>query len=701
MGGVSIKEWWRTPVGGGLSLGGAEACADDSTLPAPAGDREAVARLPLELRRRLDPHHDQWWLLPWEAYKHYRPTDALRFYLQTRRGWLRVSNPRLRQMGQRGVCLGRVPPQRAPQPAAPAEPERRTTQSQWLAACAQYPAALEEDEPATPAEPRHWRLVLRLLGTGLAGYRFTLASDTGRSDSLSGSEDELCFEALKTSDGYSLSVEAGAQRQHLFGRSVHSQLSAAEGDRLFKDAQASREDAPLLYLLRREVKDDAVILTVATQPPRFGVFFDGTGNNLHNDNARQDDAKAPTNVAKLYELYPDDQNGVVHRWYVEGIGTRASEADDHWDMGTAMSFGERVGEALESTKRFFDRFPLASEGLLDVFGFSRGAAAARAFVNQLHRIGRRSPTSFGGIPLRVSFVGLFDTVGSIGLPGDADNHNRWAGQGLDSEIALDLHPQAAEAVYHLTAADEERANFPLSSLRGGPNAPLALPEHFIEEALPGAHADIGGGYGALPQIIYYPVKAIDWLRIEERDRQIAALKAEYEQRYAKPGIELSMKISHGGVTRAPWRRSLIAPYWRRQVDPSLAHYALERMHQAAAQQGVPLQALERLPQKGPYEYRVDDRLRALIEAVLKEGCESQAYRELYTHYIHHSHQYRQQPLESTLEAIGSLFGNAYAPERDDSEALPAMGRREVFYNRPEQGETPRHAPAQRRGWYAR
>jgi hypothetical protein len=221
MGGVSIKEWWRPPAGGGLSLGG----ADDSALPAPAGDRAAVARLPLELRRRLDPHHDQWWLLPWEAYKHHRATDALRFYLQTRRGWLRVSNPRLRQMGQRGVCLGRIPPQRVPQPAAaPAEPQRRLTQSQWLAACAQHRAALEEPEAEAPAQSQRWRLVLRPLGTDLAGYRFTL--------------------------------------------------------------------------------------TIATQPPRFGLFFDGTGNNLHNDNARQDDTKAPTNVAKLFELYPKEERGL-------------------------------------------------------------------------------------------------------------------------------------------------------------------------------------------------------------------------------------------------------------------------------------------------------------------------------------------------------------------------------------------------------
>jgi hypothetical protein len=86
-------------------------------------------------------------------------------------------------------------------------------------------------------------------------------------------------------------------------------------------------------------------------------------------------------------------------------------------MGTAVSFGQRVQEALKETRKFFKDFSLAPEGLIDVFGFSRGAAAARAFVNQLHRIGRLSPGAFGGIALRVRFIGLFDTVGSIGLPG--------------------------------------------------------------------------------------------------------------------------------------------------------------------------------------------------------------------------------------------------------------------------------------------
>ena len=42
------------------------------------------------------------------------------------------------------------------------------------------------------------------------------------------------------------------------------------------------------------------LIKVTNRPPQFGVFFDGTGNNLENDLAKWDDDKEPTNIAKLY-----------------------------------------------------------------------------------------------------------------------------------------------------------------------------------------------------------------------------------------------------------------------------------------------------------------------------------------------------------------------------------------------------------------
>lgn len=56
---------------------------------------------------------------------------------------------------------------------------------------------------------------------------------------------------------------------------------------------------------------------------------------------------------------------------------------------------------------------------VNVFGFSRGAAEARTFVHWLYQLCSKDDGgyTFAGIPLRVQFLGIFDTVASVGLAG--------------------------------------------------------------------------------------------------------------------------------------------------------------------------------------------------------------------------------------------------------------------------------------------
>ena len=72
---------------------------------------------------------------------------------------------------------------------------------------------------------------------------------------------------------------------------------------------------------------------------RFGVFFDGTGNNLNNVmpvdapvGKGGSYANALSNVALLHALYPvqganADGTMAFLKRYVEGVGTLAGEAD--------------------------------------------------------------------------------------------------------------------------------------------------------------------------------------------------------------------------------------------------------------------------------------------------------------------------------------------------------------------------------------
>lgn len=133
---------------------------------------------------------------------------------------------------------------------------------------------------------------------------------------------------------------------------------------------------------------------------------------------------------------------------------------------------------------------------VNVFGFSRGAASARVFVNRL--INRWAPGGMiaGAIPYEVNFLGLFDTVASVGIPDTAtavvdmselDGHWMWTAHG-----ALNV-PTAVRRCVHFFSIHEQRMSFPLDTLREQNTYP-GSPAHRIEVAYPGVHSDVGGGY---------------------------------------------------------------------------------------------------------------------------------------------------------------------------------------------------------------
>jgi len=128
---------------------------------------------------------------------------------------------------------------------------------------------------------------------------------------------------------------------------------------------------------------------------------------------------------------------------------------------------------------------------VSVFGFSCGAAQACAFLRDLAaRCTEQSDGTwlYRDVPLRVGFVGIFDTVSSVWrtLLGAAINrgngHNLWA-----HDVKL---PPMVEQCVHMTAAHELRPQFPLDSTRDGGR----YPNNTIEIWYPGVHSDVGGGY---------------------------------------------------------------------------------------------------------------------------------------------------------------------------------------------------------------
>ncbi|VVP32553.1 hypothetical protein PS838_04422 [Pseudomonas fluorescens] len=132
---------------------------------------------------------------------------------------------------------------------------------------------------------------------------------------------------------------------------------------------------------------------------------------------------------------------------------------------------------------------------LYVYGFSRGAAKARAFVSALNQLLSRSESTPSltlmdlKLPLSVEYLGLLDTVASVGIadiiPG-ATGHMSWA----DGNQELPTGSLIKRCL-HLVASHEQRLCFPLDSIRrekGG------YPVNSVEVIYPGVHSDQGGGY---------------------------------------------------------------------------------------------------------------------------------------------------------------------------------------------------------------
>ncbi|MBW5827598.1 DUF2235 domain-containing protein [Yersinia kristensenii] len=279
----------------------------------------------------------------------------------------------------------------------------------------------------------------------------------------------------------------------------------------------------------------------------IGMFFDGTGNNRENTGSRlmqfnecsaprqgvnQKDAQSCedflkainkdsfsngsyrgyySNIHWLNTLYladqtlSADQTEAQIQTYISGIGTAAGESDSAMGMGLGTSILDvfegvvtKTDEAMKGIaeellafmKRNIQQNFCIAKIQFDVFGFSRGAAAARHFANRVMEQdpaiakaiakGLRGDYYDGKPSGEVRFLGIFDTVAAIGgITNFFDINGR-----SNPRVKLELRPSVAKKVFQITAMNEYRYNFSLNSIKG----------MWPELALPGSHSDIGGGY---------------------------------------------------------------------------------------------------------------------------------------------------------------------------------------------------------------
>jgi uncharacterized protein (DUF2235 family) len=188
--------------------------------------------------------------------------------------------------------------------------------------------------------------------------------------------------------------------------------------------------------------------------------FDGTWDK-DNPNAEQD-----TNVFWFHKAYTGP-----NKKYWKGVGTRFGFIGKIFGGLSGTGGRTRITEALDLLKKNF----VAGDTVVDVVGFSRGAALAVDFAN---KVGEQTALA-GGQPPTVRFLGVWDIVGSFDIPGN------------DIDVGFDLKtPPTAQCIRHCMALDERRLFFPLSRLMfSRPNEAEGLMEVWFR----GVHSDVGGG----------------------------------------------------------------------------------------------------------------------------------------------------------------------------------------------------------------
>lgn len=334
---------------------------------------------------------------------------------------------------------------------------------------------------------------------------------------------------------------------------------------------------------------------------RVGVFFDGTGNNQANalgsgGVAAGSYANAVSNIALLHALYPSDRVGdrLFLKCYVQGIGTGDGVPDSAYDQATGRGqtgVVARVEQALLAVaKQVRERLagapsPLPEHIAFDLFGFSRGAAAARHLANKLVKGNRWLPPELQGERV-IEFIGLFDTVAAIVAPlrGNFDPAN----DDYDG-LQLGLGQGIARQVVQLVAGDERRHNFPL--LRSDNDI-----------VVPGVHSNIGGGYPvSLREQVYLckphssRVPARTPARRTHAYRAVDALlnSASAELGEPLPRLEVWEEPVAGCRSRRedPEKQVYAALYREREVKGHLSRVYLSIMRDLAVQGGVPFAAL--------------------------------------------------------------------------------------------------------------
>ena len=244
---------------------------------------------------------------------------------------------------------------------------------------------------------------------------------------------------------------------------------------------------------------------------RIALLFDGTWNNH----------RTRTNVIRMRESIrtsgPADPEQPC--FYGEGVGTK------WYNRLSGGAFGRGLSENILEGYAWLSRRHQPGDDIY-VFGFSRGAYTARSLAGLIRKCGLLNTVSDKAITAaydiyrdkdlhpdnpkavdfrarhsretRIRFIGVWDTVGSLGIPISQIPFSRDFYQWHDTELS-----KIVDYACHAVAADEHRKDFAPTVWT------MAKPQNVKVEQrwFAGSHSDVGGGEGGtLPSV------ALRWLQ---------------------------------------------------------------------------------------------------------------------------------------------------------------------------------------------
>ncbi|MCG7362374.1 DUF2235 domain-containing protein [Roseomonas sp. ACRSG] len=322
---------------------------------------------------------------------------------------------------------------------------------------------------------------------------------------------------------------------------------------------------------------------------RLIVCFDGTWNSA-------DSRRAETNVARLARAVRATSGDAPQlTLYLRGVGSTGIALQKL--LGGAT--GEGVDDNIRSGYMFLAQNYVPGDKIF-LFGFSRGAFTARSLAGFMAACGllmrqklgdlsaawdyyrhevHRSPEDFCRRhhsqchqDIQVAFLGVWDTVGALGIPGTVLNELT----AKDYEFHDTTPSHIVRIGRHALAVDEHRDEFEPTLWTGTAPEDCDISQVWFA----GAHSDVGGGY-------QNRLLADIPLRWMAREAEAAGLKLDWEM---LPRQEDPLAPQH--ESRLNWsRKDRLTPTIRqvRNMEPEVT--VLERLYRPMDKDGRPLETI--------------------------------------------------------------------------------------------------------------